>query len=111
MNLSEFVTATLTQVIEGTKNAQQLTKELGGSVNPKIETAKQHGKVEYTPGLERVTFVSFDVALTAVEESEKSGGIGVVAGSIGLGGRKGSSESETSVSRVQFEVPITLPRG
>ena len=55
------------------------------------------------------TVVSFDVALTATKETGTKGGIGVVAGIVSLGSAGQSSNENTSVSRVKFDVPVSLP--
>jgi hypothetical protein len=53
--------------------------------------------------------VEFDVALTAMEGTGTKGGIGVVAGMFALGSTGQSKEESSSVSRVKFSVPLSLP--
>ena len=53
--------------------------------------------------------VAFDVALTATEGTGSKGGIGVVAGIVSLGTAGHSNNENTSVSRVQFSIPVVLP--
>jgi hypothetical protein len=112
MELKDFVSQVLTQIVEGVKAAQEGEDERNGVVNPLISTGvseihKQghllsiHGQV--------VQVVKFDVAVTVEEGTGTKGGIGVFAGAIGLGSQGESKASQSSVSRIQFEVPISLP--
>lgn len=51
----------------------------------------------------------FDVQVAAQEGEESSGGMGIVVGAIGLGGRTASREDTRHFSRIQFEVGVRLP--
>lgn len=53
--------------------------------------------------------VDFDVAVVATTGTETKGGIGILVGSIGLGGQGKSDTSSSSQSRIQFSVPMVLP--
>jgi small neutral amino acid transporter SnatA (MarC family) len=53
--------------------------------------------------------VKFDVAVTVGEGTGTKGGIAVFVGAIGLGSQGESKTSQSSVSSIQFEVPISLP--
>jgi hypothetical protein len=53
--------------------------------------------------------VEFDVALTVAEGTGTKGGIGIVAGASALGSTGQSTAQNSSVSRVQFNVPLALP--
>ncbi|OZY84390.1 hypothetical protein CBP51_14360 [Cellvibrio mixtus] len=112
MELQEFVSETLLQIISGVKNAQEKTNSFGGSVNPRItgssEYAAQHGFLR-TVGGGPAQIVQFDVALTVTEGTGTKGGIGVFAGAINLGSSGQSANENKSISRVKFSVPITLP--
>jgi hypothetical protein len=58
---------------------------------------------------EVVGMVEFDVAVRATEGKETKGGIGVVAGVIGLGSSGKSDSSSGSESRIKFSIPVLLP--
>ncbi|AXF85437.1 hypothetical protein DTO96_101168 [Ephemeroptericola cinctiostellae] len=112
MDLQEFVSETLLQIISGIKNAQDKTSTSGGSVNPRItgssEYAAQHGFLR-TAGGSPAQIVQFDVALTVTEGTGTKGGIGVFAGAINLGSSGQSTNENKSISRVKFAVPVSLP--
>lgn len=111
MDLKEFVTQTLTQIIEGVRDAQTRGKELTAEVNPHLDTsAEQAGKQGFlNAGGQFVPIVQFDVALTVTEGTGTKGGIGVFAGAIFLGSSGQSQNESSSVSRVKFSVPVRLP--
>ena len=104
MELREFVAKTLTQVAQGVKEAQDAALESGAFVNP----GGLHGsRPMLTHQGVPLQSVAFDVALT-VEESGGMGGSLSVLGGL-LGGSVGREDRESSVSRIKFTVPISLP--
>ncbi|HEY6644111.1 hypothetical protein [Povalibacter sp.] len=111
MNLRDFISETLTQIIGGVTDAQKAAVEMGGKVSPKLSGstnyASDHGFLSAQGGSAQV--VRFDVALTVKEGTGTKGGIGIVAGIVSLGSTGQSNAESSSVSRVQFSVPVTLP--
>jgi len=96
VDIKEFISETLSQIVDGVVEAQQRTKEKRAVVVPHHEYFKR---------------VGFDVAVTVVESMEKTGKAGITVWSVG-GGVSGKSEkSSSTVSRIQFEIPIELPKG
>jgi hypothetical protein len=53
--------------------------------------------------------VEFDIAVTVREGKETAGGIGVVVGAVALGSRGKSTDGNTTVSRLKFQVPVMFP--
>ena len=111
MDLKDFVSQTLTQIVAGVKDSQQSVAECGASINPNLggtqAEAAKHGFLWSDAGFAQV--VSFDVALTVTEGTGTKGGIGVFAGAVTLGTSGQSSATNTSVSHVKFSVPLVLP--
>mgnify|MGYP001240455631 CR=1 FL=1 len=111
MDLRDFVSETIVEIITGVKDAQDKAQKLGGAVNPKLTSnsdyASQHGFLRSSGGPAQI--VQFDVALTIKEGTGTKGGIGIFAGAINLGSSGQSSNENSSVSRVKFSVPIILP--
>ncbi len=96
MDVKEFLSETMRQVVEGILDAQEQTKNKGAVVVP-------HG------GSEKV--VRFDIAIV-VTEGSKTGGIGSLLVCGNGSSVDGKSESSNSiVHRVQFEVPVEYPNG
>ena len=111
MDLREFINQTLTQIAEGVSEAQRRCKELGAEVNPHLNTShEQAGKQGFLNASGVFSpVVQFDVALTVSEGSGTKGGIGVFAGAVTLGSSGQSQSEKSSVSRVKFAVPMSLP--
>jgi len=102
MELKEFVSGTLVEIIEGVKEAQSKTMDRakhGTYVNPGCQGANSTRPIE------------FDVAVTAVEGQKTKGGVGIFVGPVGLGSHGQSEVQNTSLSRIKFTVPIVLPIG
>jgi len=111
MDLKEFVAETITQIVEGVKDAQSRAKQHGARVNPHLTTsadlAVKHGILIASGSAAQL--VGFDVAITAKEGTETKGGIGIVVGAFALGSTGQSKEEGSAVSRVKFCVPLVLP--
>ena len=113
MNLKDFLEATLTQITQGIEGAQHQLSDSSGTINPKLTspgTAEKQGNL-IASGTKLVHFVEFDVAVTAGEEAggKASAGIFVAGFGIGAGVQGHNSQSESTVSRVKFRIPITYP--
>jgi hypothetical protein len=111
MDLKEFVSQTLVQIVAGVKHAQSETKTLGAEVNPRLTSPMDHAARQgfLTVGNGYAQIVHFDVALTIIEGTGTRAGIGVFAGAVNLGAAGQSKSESSSASRVQFSVPMVLP--
>jgi hypothetical protein len=102
MDLETFIAETLRQIIKGVKTAQASDDCKGAQINP---TYNWHG-TQFS-GAQKI---EFDVAVTVSEEKAKQGKANIgVASYIGIGGKASSATASSSVSRIRFEVPVTLP--
>ena len=90
MNLKDFIQQSLTDIIEGVKEAQDNLRD--GTVVGMHQDADQD--------------IAFDVAVTTVKGA--SGGAKVTVLGSGVGGE--ASTEKTAVSRLKFTVPVSLPR-
>jgi hypothetical protein len=111
MELKEFVTESLMQIVEGIADAQKRLKDSGSEaiINTNM-TATDVGHV-VTGGRRRpVEFVEFDVAVVANEGTEMKGGMGLTVASLLKieAGAKGN-QSTGSESRIKFKVPMSYP--
>lgn len=112
MELKDFVSEALQQIVEGVNTAQASIEHHGAAVNPNlIGDYKEHAKHGLLlSGTGKVAqIVEFDVALTVKEGTGTKGGIGVFTGAINLGSSGQSSQEKSAQSRVKFCVPLTLP--
>jgi hypothetical protein len=109
MELKNFVSQTLQEIISGIKDAQNSGIEEGGTINPPDQRG---GNSTYAHGLNGnpIQNIDFDIAVTVIEGKETKGGIGVFTGSVGLGTQGRSDTSNTSYSRIKFCIPVTFPQ-
>ncbi len=112
MELQEFISATLIQVLEGVRdaNAHQLTLNDGGQINPHPVGSNHPDRQISRETKTAVQDVEFDVAVTVEKGTETKGGILVVLGAVSLGSSGKSDKSTATVSRIKFSIPIGLPR-
>jgi hypothetical protein len=117
MNLKEFVTESLVEIVSGISDAQARLVGSDAQVSPKVKslfTQSQTGGTNMALGWDSrggvIQVVEFDVAVTATEGTETKGGIGVVAGIFALGSQGKSEETNQSISRIRFKVPISFPK-
>lgn len=111
MELKDFVTVTIKQIIEGVIDAQEVTKGTKALVSPYgrhvfITTTKEN--IEHSFGIPDC-LISFDVVVSSSESEEAKGGIGVVVVGFGIGGQAKSESGFSAVNRVKFDIPIVLP--
>jgi len=114
MELKDFISETLTQIIEGVNEAKNNIKDNGAEINPSlmgdINYVAKHGGGLHTNRGNYAQIVEFDVAVTATEGKGTKGGIGIVTGAINLGSAGQSKTENTSVSKIKFNVPLALPK-
>ena len=103
MDLMTFVAETLRQIVKGVSTAQQHDD----CKLARINSLTPFGCTGKTPEAERI---EFDVAVIVTEgsESREKDSLGV-ASYVANGGEKSASNSNSSVSRVKFGVPVILP--
>jgi len=110
MELKEFISQSLLQIFEGVHQAQNKTKEIGGSIAKGIIAPnRQHPSIIGFNHKEAVILVDFDVSLTTADLSKEKAGLGIFVAAIGGGAQLGSESSNNQFSRVRFSIPVTLP--
>ncbi|MCF7726363.1 hypothetical protein [Sulfitobacter sp. M22] len=110
MDLKEFITETITGIIEATNELQEKWSDDGVIVNPPIDY-KQSGVFDEgsTVNIYRqIQNVNFDVAVTAAAKTGGGGraGLKVFSAEVGVDGTHTRQNEE--ISRVQFSIPLTL---
>ena len=93
MELKEFISSALVDLVKAIEDAQEKTKDT------KAKIASD----------EKIYIVEFNISLTESESADAGGGIGVAFGSIGFKGNAKSSDSNTSQTGIKFSVPIVYP--
>lgn len=116
MDLKEFVAESLRQIMDGVTEAKTHGSKIGAIVNPhgsigKFVNLPQGAlyRVDKAKGCQYAHDISFDVAVTTIEESHTKGGAKLAVAVFSASGGKQSDLTNSCVSRVQFTVPVFLP--
>ncbi|TIM06661.1 trypco2 family protein [Mesorhizobium sp.] len=104
MDLEEFISETLGQILAGVAKAQ--VTEIGKNVNAAFPGVLG-SNLSVLPEFGVFARVDFDVAVTAESSAGGKGSIRVW----GLGAEGGKDSRSQTVSRVVFAVPLRLPDG
>lgn len=110
MQLKDFISETLSQLIGGVVEAQEKAQASGGRVSPHVrnpsDSKSLYGRTnDQLP----VIFVDFDISVEAQETTGTKGGIGVVTGMFNLGSAGESKENRQSMNKIKFSIPVALP--
>jgi hypothetical protein len=112
MEIKDFITASLEQIAEGTRNAQAAVTAAGGYVNPAMHHGAGADPTYFGSydSHQSIFLVDFDIAVTVAEELKGEGGAKLrVAGVFSLGGSGAIASSSETTSRLRFKVPLALP--
>ena len=111
--LKDFVKDTLSQISDGVSafEAESDAKarvEAGIKGNLAGDAAASAGLLYLGAGKGFATVVKFDVAVTTEETEAAHGSAGIKVIPFNIGGGLDASTANTSVSRVQFNLPLSL---
>ena len=111
MELKEFITSTLMQIVEGIEVAQKRLKQNGSEAIINTNMTRDTDGHLVTGGRRRsVELVEFDVAIVASEGSEMKAGGGITVVSVFKAEAGGKSNQSTgSESRIKFKIPMSYP--
>lgn len=112
MELKDFISETLSQIIAGVVDAQSkvISAGKGGAVNPYVHSLNDpKSTYSRTEQKEPVVLVDFDIAIAAEQGTGTKGGVGVVAGIFTLGAQGQSNENQQTSNKIKFNVPVMLP--
>ncbi|QDV52141.1 hypothetical protein [Gimesia fumaroli] len=112
MNIQEFISTAITEIVAGVSEANKSIAEYHCTTGSHSFYGGQAALNQMTDNHGRlVTMIDFDIVLGDNESSSQTGGIGVCLGAVNIGA-KGESKGETSAhSRMKFSVPVVLPGG
>lgn len=109
MELNEFISNALSQLIDGIASAQEYAKNKGASINPSDKFVSDYDKISRTEKLQPVNIVEFDIVVTVGENKAIQGGIGIVVPEVNLGYQAKINSQKSAISRMKFSIPIMLP--
>jgi hypothetical protein len=109
MNLQEFITETITQIIDGVVQSQKHAKESGAYVNvPVVSVGNKSYKI-VDVSLPEPQIIEFDIAVGAIKSEETKGGMGIFVAGIGIGYQEKEDSSGSELSRIKFSIPVVIP--
>ena len=111
MNLQDFISESLSQLVKGVIDAQNGLKDTGALVVPEMSSTLNTasiGSAKDRPG-QPVTLVEFDILVTVFEKKESGFNLGVAFSVISGGGKSGKKSDYGENSRMKFGVPLVLP--
>ena len=115
MELKEFVSGTIKQIIDGVIEAQEYAETKGAIVNPEIfihaddsnnlkMTTTDRGFHSY------IQIIDFDVAVTSTEGEQEKAGLGIFVAPITVGAQGKFDYTNTVANRIKFSIPVMLPK-
>jgi hypothetical protein len=114
MDLEQFVSISLTQIIRGITTAQAEAEGTNAWINPVGTVLPEHGRSiptttgSYSPGVQ-VHDVEFDVAVTVAGSKTGEAKAGLRVWAIEIGGKGKTAIENSAVSRIKFAVPVAWP--
>lgn len=113
MELKEFITETLSQIIDGVSEVQEKYKNQNVLVNPDNYSGtngeyRLPPKSGYYIPSPKVQHINMDIALTITENAGQKSGIGI-AKVISAGISSETNAQNSTISKVKFDIPICLP--
>lgn len=107
MELKEFVSQSLIQIMEGVRDAQEKAKEFNARVNPFTDVRTDAFAIEYT--FKDTQHVEFEVCVTSEDKKGAAGGLSVLFGAISVSGKVEDTASKIALNRLKFSVPVIYP--
>ena len=116
MNLEDFIAQSLSQIAKGIEKANNELVDSMAIVNPSgisrplVSEHGAYGAVDINGSYVDVHEIKFDVSVSVIDSNEHGGGLGISVAGISLGAQGKENQSNTSISRIQFSIPMALPR-
>lgn len=112
MELQEFITETLTQIVAGINDANEKLKDKDSFVPDGIsQTPKEHEYMSYDcdDNFHLLTNIHFDISIDVNESSNKEKKAGLCIHSSGIGYGKKNVESQSTGQNIKFTLPLAIP--
>lgn len=111
MDLKEFTTQTLIQIVEGTAEANQKLNQIDSFIPDRNLNFVNTQCARDENGISRIVIpVDFDVAITTTESDGKSGGAGIKVVAFNFGGNVESKVESQTISRIKYTIPLVLKK-
>ena len=109
MELREFISETISNVIFGIEDAREKIKGTDGKINPPVMADGEISKSEDPQGRE-IEEIEFEISLKLEEKEGSKATIGVFSGIFGGSVEGKSASTNQAVNKIKFSIPIVFPR-
>ncbi|MEM5535698.1 hypothetical protein WNY58_04755 [Neptuniibacter pectenicola] len=113
MDLKDFISETISSIIEGVKEAQDSYQDTDVLINPGNLMRNTNSVAENSVWDNSTNVyaqsIKFDVSVTVEENSGKKGSIKILGGILNAQAGGDAALSSAVANKVQFSVPIMLP--
>lgn len=109
MNVKDFIENALVQIVEGVNNANTAIKNSGAMISSKDVRPLRDGTTYNTTTGNLVNLVEFDIAVTVNETDKSDGNAGIKVVGLSIGGGLQKENTNQTVSKIKFSVPLTFP--
>lgn len=109
MELKDFIKETLIQITNGVAEAQKAVKDTGCLINPAGYNNQRYIEEGDNSNMRGVQKITMSIAITVTEGNENKAGLGVVSGFFTAGTATKSNDVSSTVNRIEFDIPISLP--
>ena len=112
MELKDFVSITVVQLIDGLNAAIEYGKANNAIVNPSGHLMFAEGAKfgrEIKKG-DTIHIIDFDLSVVTSEGGSTEGGLGVFIAPITLGAKAKQEDVITTENRISFSIPVILPK-
>lgn len=116
MELSEFISLSISEIINGIEKARIVAADRGVIVSPNKMVTMDSSKMmvfDDSKGEPRfgipVCMVDFEIAITEIQTSENKVGLGVAFSILNGGASKSKGDESNNYSKVKFSIPLTYP--
>ena len=114
MELKNFITGTISEIIEAIKELQTKYTAPEVLINPDIVYGEKgsfwiskHSKDNISK--RRIQEIKIRASLEVTDSKASEGGAGINISALQMGGKKGYSQNESENSYIEFDIPIALP--
>jgi hypothetical protein len=108
MELKNFITETLKQIINGVEEAQKDVQNNGAYINPTDIVNDNLSSITINDKKIRVSNINFEVEVSTIDESDTTKGVGVYIANFGIGGKQKDNDKAISTNKISFVVPIAF---
>jgi hypothetical protein len=112
MELSKYISTTLTEIVNGITDAQEKIKDSGAVINPKADNYVPNnviGTTKVDGYMIEINKVDFNLVIEANDGESGKSGISVIAGVFGAGAAIESKSDSKSINSIKFSIPILFP--